>query len=336
MRKLGLALLAFLSLGAASAHAQNVPPPKPGTTPNVPPPKPTEPAPAPEPVPVAEPAPAPAPVATVVGGAYSKTNWPPEWTLRPQQLAPSMIEIRVNLVASLGKDAVFKPFSLSPDLYYGVNDKLQLGLVHSGFAFGSKGPGSAGGALCVTGKSKGCAKVYNNVGVDALYALSTGNNEFSGHGSLNFTSLDPMYLNLGLGLAGKMRVAPQMALSFDPQLFIGLTKRTTKVTIAGMTIESDTNKEFIVVPVAFHYQVNPQFAGGIHTGISGQLSKFGDTSAVPVGLVGLFNVNQMIDVGLRFTLDNVTPHKVTSATGMKVGPGAADYRTLALVVNVRP
>src|SRR5215510_14579538 len=81
--------------------------------------------------------------------------------------------------ANLSSDAVFKPFSISPDLWYGATDDITVGLVHS--AVGRSGIIGAGGAvagagnaLCLAGTDNGCPDVYPGFGLDARYKLKTG------------------------------------------------------------------------------------------------------------------------------------------------------------------
>src|ERR1043166_1331962 len=77
------------------------------------------------------------------------------------------------IAASLNSGAVFKPFSISPDLWYGATDDITVGLVHSGL--GTTGfIGGAGQSLCLSGTGGGCSDVYRNVGLDARYKLKVG------------------------------------------------------------------------------------------------------------------------------------------------------------------
>src|SRR4051812_45713682 len=58
------------------------------------------------------------------------------------------------IAASLSTDAVFKPFSISPDIWYGATDDVTVGLVHSGL--GTTGfIGLAGQSLCLSGTGGG-------------------------------------------------------------------------------------------------------------------------------------------------------------------------------------
>src|SRR5690242_12610808 len=65
---------------------------------------------------------------------------------------------------NLSSGAVFKPFSLTPDLWYGLTPEVTVGLVHS--RVGQIGfMGNAGDSLCLTGSSSGCPDFYKNVGL---------------------------------------------------------------------------------------------------------------------------------------------------------------------------
>jgi len=225
------------------------------------------------------------------------------------------IVIHAHLGINLSKEFVGKPISLAPDIYYGVTDDLQVGLLHSG-RLGSQTPGLLPEGLCLTGKSNGCPKVYNNVGFDALYAFMKGDTQLSAHGSVFVESLDPATVTVALGVAGKVKLAPNMALKFDPKLLIGATERD-----AG-------NKEAIVLPAEFQMQLAPQFALLGQVAVYGPLDGFGDSYRIPVGVAGVFSASEKLDVGARFGLDNL----LGKSFG---GAGRADYRSLTLFGSFR-
>ena len=84
---------------------------------------------------------------------------------------------------NLASGAEFKPFSLSPDVWYGATDDITVGLVHS--AVGTSGfIGGTGESLCLAGTGGGCADVYHNVGVDVRYKLKTGMLAYAAEGGL--------------------------------------------------------------------------------------------------------------------------------------------------------
>jgi hypothetical protein len=158
------------------------------------------------------------------------------------------------LEVNLSKDLALKPVSIAPDLWYGVSDDLTLGLVHSGR--GATGLfGSAGNGLCLTGKSKGCPHVYDNIGLDARYHLvRQGAFTLAADGGLYAMTFDPFELALKLGAIARVQGG---AFSFElgPNLFIGLNKRG-----AG-------NQEVLTVPGTFMYALSPQLALALQLGL---------------------------------------------------------------------
>ena len=157
---------------------------------------------------------------------------------------------------SLSKGAAFKPVSLAPDLWYGINDDLTLGLVHS--ARGATGIfGSSGDGICFTGKKNGCEDgIYDNVGVDARYQLLRKVGiSLAGSGGLYVNSFDPFKLALKVGGIARFYKGA-FSVELDPNLFFGLTKRS----------EGAGNKEVLAVPATFMYAVTPK------VGVAAQLA----------------------------------------------------------------
>jgi hypothetical protein len=209
---------------------------------------------------------------------YGKSDWPLEVTKRPLTLAAGMLEVRGDtLIVNLSKGAVADPVALAPDIYYGVNKLLSVGVTHRT-------------GVCVAGDF--CGKVYNDVGIDAIYSLMRGGNlEAAAHGGFVMQSLDPFAMGLGAGLRARMR-AGNIAVIVDPTLYVGFTKRDA----AGDTIE---------LPVHVQFQVQPQTAVLLRSGLNGPLKGFGDGKQIPVGVGGLFTLNQRMDVGAEFFLPDV-------------------------------
>lgn len=294
--KMTLAAAVLLSAGMASAQDPYAPP----VDPMAPPVDPMT-------GPAADPG--VAPMVTTTAGAV-----PAALVQRGVQGPAGSFSADVFLFANMSKEMAFKPFSLTPDLYYAVSDQLQLGLRHTS-PLGWQTPGSRGPSLCLAGKENGCGDVYNNVAVEALWALLTGPTDLSARVSYWISNLsDPMVSQLGLGLAGKLHLSDTLALRFDPTVMIGLQER-------------DFQKDGIILPVELQLQLSPIIALVVQAALSAPFDGFGDAYSVPVGIAALYNVNQMIDVGLRFGFDNLL--------GETGGAGRADYRTLALLVGLR-
>jgi hypothetical protein len=233
--------------------------------------------------------------------------------LRGVQGPKGMFSAQLLLNINMSADLVGKPISLSPDLYYAVSDKLQLGLLHQG-ALGWQTP--PGTSLCLSGSDSGCAEVYNNVGLDVMYGLAFGATDLSLHGSLFFGPLsDPTGVNVAVGVAGKQHFTESVTLLFDPKIAIELSER-------------DVYADVIYVPVDLGFQAGAPNLVKVLSGIYGPLDGFGDAFRVPLGLGYVRNINPHVDLGLRFSFDNLL-----GAERMNVG--RADERSLALLLNLR-
>ena len=64
------------------------------------------------------------------------------------------------------------------------------------------------------------------------------------------------------------------------------------------------------------------------SGVSGQLSALGDTYQVPLGLGLVGNVSSNVDLGVRFSFDNLLGHVAT-------GVSRADARSIGLLLTLR-
>ena len=236
-------------------------------------------------------------------GVYTKATWPLELTKRPITLAKGMLEIQGTIGINLAESAIGKPFNISPDIYYGVSDKLSVGLTH-------------GTGLCLSGTDGGCAKVYNDVGVDAIFAFMTGNLNVGAHGGIAISQIsDPLFAGLNVGVLVKF-MSGKLAVTADPKVNIGLTER-------------DFNKESLNLPVQIAFQATPKLAAFLNTGIGGPLDGFGDAFAVPVGVGALFALSNKLDVGGQFLLPLVAGGTLfEGATGAKA-------RAIQLFVNFR-
>lgn len=223
---------------------------------------------------------------------------------------------------NMSADAVGKPIALAPSIWYGVSDKLTVGLTHDGGttkftprpglslqAISILGvsvlAGKAGG-ICLTGEENGCAKVYDNVSLDALFSVKAGKFSLAAHPALDIGSFDPFLLSLRIGALGTYAASDKITIAFDPRIKIGITER-------------DFNKESIDVPVWVWYHLNEKMGVAVNTGIAGPLDGFGDAFVVPVGLNFSHQVNEKLGVGADFSFVNL------------LGKGGeADFRALGL------
>jgi hypothetical protein len=279
---------------------------------------------APDPnVPPAEPAPAAAVEPAPVAASAAVQNGGVQID-RPATLETGRILLRVPLLISLTKENVAKPLSIAPDIYYGVNDDLTVGITHNGSPFTTGGnlvsPPLAGMGLCLSGEDDGnCRKVYNNIGLDALYRfLNNDGLQLAAHGGLDFQQLsDDLLMGLHLGVYGEWQ-AGIFELRFDPSLEIALNKRDNRGPF----------KQIINIPVGGFVNVTPELEVFILAGLSGPTDKFGDTFLGLLSFGADYAVTQVIDVGLAFDFPNLWGKDGIFKSG-------ADYRQLRLFGNFR-
>ena len=224
---------------------------------------------------------------------------------------------RLLLLINASKNNFGKPTSLAPDLYYALSDTVQIGLLHTLPMGWQSRPG---GALCLTGTSDGCPKVYDNVGFDFMYGLLYGDFHLSIHSSLYLLRIsDPTFVMWTVGLIGKFHFTDLVALLFDPQIGISLADRRV-------------NKDQLFVPLELQFQATPAVSVKLLSGVSGQLSALGDTYVIPVGLGVIGNVSSSIDLGVRFSFDNLLGKQPPMPP-----PGASrtDARSIGLLLVIR-
>ena len=224
-----------------------------------------------------------------------------------------LVTVRVNLLINASKDSFGKPISLAPDLYYSLSDTVQIGLLHTGPMGWQTLPGAG---LCLTGKSNGCPHVYDNVGFDFIYGLLFGDFHLSAHSSLYLYRIsDPTWVMWTVGLIGKFHFTDTVALFFDPQFGISLSHR-------------DLNKDQLFIPLELQMQAGPSVSLKILTGVTGQLSALGDTYRIPLGFGVVGNVNRNVDLGIRFSFDNLLGHQLA-------GYSRTDMRSIGLLLIIR-
>jgi hypothetical protein len=208
-----------------------------------------------------------------------------------------MLEIRGDVSIDLSRGLVGKPVAITPGVFYGISDRLTVGLTDARF--------------CLTGTSGGCARIYDSIGLDAIFAFMTGNLDVGAHGGVDLASFDPAAAGLRVGVLGKLTSGP-LAVTLDPSLRLGLTER-------------DFNPDTLRVPIQVAFQATPELAPFLETGLGTALN--GPVSGdfvVPVGVGALYSISRQLDAGLRFTFPNL------------VGKGgSADYRVLNVFVNFR-
>ena len=234
------------------------------------------------------------------------------------------------LEINLSKDLAGKPISIAPDLWYGVNDDLTIGLVHSfesEFGFiGGAAPGSDrfGSSLCLTGTGDGCNGVYNNVGIEGRYQIKMSKPEFSlaAVGGLYVNSFkDPFSLDVKVGALGRWHKG-KLAVELEPSVFIALTKRS--VDLAGLGNVTQ-NHDILNIPVTVLYTVIPKLAIAGQVGVQLPLEDAGHFYQIPLSLGAHYTLNDSVSLNAALTLTALAggDEVLTGADGRSVTLGGS-------------
>ena len=220
---------------------------------------------------------------------------------------------RVLLLVNASKDSFGKPTSLAPDLFYSVSDTVQIGLLHTGPMGWQSRPGFG---LCLTGTARLPQGLQQRrPGFHVRAALR----RFPSLASLVAVPVlpisDPTGVMWTIGLTGKFHFSNVVALFFDPQVGVMLAHR-------------DVYKEQLFIPLELQFQMAAALSLKVLSGVSGQLSALGDTYQVPLGLGLVGNVSSNVDLGVRFSFDNLLGHVAT-------GVSRADTRSIGLLLTLR-
>ena len=193
---------------------------------------------------------------------------------------------------NLSENAAFKPVSLTPDVWYGVNDKLTLGLVHS--SIGATGfVGGVADSLCITGRTRGCAKFYRNVGVKGRYRLKA---PWTFDAGLLFPSISqPTLVDLEAGAIGRWRFK-KIVVEFQPNLVIAMNQRSE----GSDALQPRSQR--LNLPGTVGYTVSPKVELDAQLGLSVPTSKAGSFFTIPFAVGGRYVYKPNISFGLMFAL----------------------------------
>jgi hypothetical protein len=224
-----------------------------------------------------------------------------------------MLHARILLHMNLSEDRVGEPISLAPDLYYAFSDTFQAGIVHNLPMGWLTRPGAG---LCLTGEDS-CREVYDNFGLDTMLGLAFGDFNFSLHTGLYVLQIaDPTFVMFTFGAATKFHFGDSVALFIDPQVGIALSERD-----AG-------NEDLLFLPAELQFQLSDPVVLKLLSGVWGPLDNLGDAAQVPVGLGLIGNISSGLDLGLRFSFDNLLGPQ-------PAGQDNTDLRSLALLLHLR-
>jgi hypothetical protein len=174
------------------------------------------------------------------------------------------------------------PWSLAPDLFYGVTDELTVGVIHSARALWLV---DSGGGLCLADE---CVTRYDDLGVDARYAfLRRDGLAVAAHLRFVSHSFDPWKPSLRLGALARW-TAGRFAVLSDPELQIGLDHRDRG------------NRDWLRWPIVLAVQPLRRVRLALRTGVEGELATFGDAWRIAMAVDLTVRVLPNLDASLMY------------------------------------
>ena len=215
------------------------------------------------------------------GVARAQGGYPDEYALRPLQLPTGTVQLKVPVIINLSKGSVGSPVFIPFELRLGLTSDLELRIFHPGHG------------LCVSGRAKGCGRVYNDVGLGMLYSVMREQGmELALLGAVEVASFSsPALLRLDAGMAFKYVHAP-FSIAAWPYVGIGLNHR-------------DGNGDSINIPVEFAYQLSPPTALFVESGFFGDAHDFGNSWSSPLGVGINYLLQHGVDLGAEFKFTNL-------------------------------
>lgn len=254
----------------------------------------------------------------LVGGAATagaQTAPPSSGSTERMTLPKGNALLTADLEINLSDSSEFEPFSIAPDLWYGVTDKITVGLIHS--ARGETGfVGGVGSSLCLTGTDGGCGEFYDNVGAEARIAVKDGPFSVAVDVGVFARTFDPFTLSGKVGLLAHYR-SGKLGVDIAPSLFFGFNEREGD-TVAGTT----GNKEALALPISVQYAVIPKLSVSIQSGVALPFEDADEQYTIPLAIGGSYAVTPKAFASLAFAFPNLVDGNDEI--------GAADIRTLIL------
>lgn len=241
----------------------------------------------------------------------------PSLTIGKGRLVIAGSTVNVNMSAG----GVGKPISLAPSVWYGLTDKLSIGVTHDGGTTGwSPRPAVrvttidilgtietevTGAGICVTGTDGNCSKPYDNASADVLIGIASGKLGFAAHIGVDVLSIDQMTLGTRLGALGRFAIGSKIALVFDPRVQIAITDR-------------EFTPDSLDVPLWVWIEPSSKLGVYVHTGLSGPFDGLADSYNIPVGLGASVHAGARLTLGADFHFSNLLG-KGSSADGRVLG-----------------
>jgi hypothetical protein len=222
-------------------------------------------------------------------------------TAAPGVLPAGAVNATLTVEADASHDAASDTVSIAPDLAVGVTSELTLQLVHSTFArTGLRG--SVGAGPCV---SEGCARGYDNVGLEALYAISRGRLAISALGGVHAWSFARDHHVAKLGARIKYQLG-RLALVSLPSATFAITQ--------GDAMASNRDRLWLPV-VAFHPVVGG-LSLGLGCGFKAPLDAVRRDHEIATGVLAQYAHSPRLGIGASWIHGKMLAGDGVMATGL--------------------
>jgi hypothetical protein len=208
---------------------------------------------------------------------------PDDLVARPIVLAPGQLEADLTVEMNLAPGEIAKPLSFAPDAWFGANDTLTIGIVHSDPAIDRI---ESGLGLCVNG----CNHVYSGAGIDVLRSALAGELAIAPRARLLVLedTLRPISKpGVTFGMLARW-TRGRWAVSADPYVYVGLANRD-----AG-------NGAAVFLPVTLSAQPTCRWAIDLRTGWNSDVAVWRDGWHIPAWLGARARATDHVDVGAAF------------------------------------
>ena len=205
---------------------------------------------------------------------------PDDLIARPLVLAPGEVEGALSIETNLSINAHWNPTSIAPDLWYGVTDRLTVGVVTSTAALSLV---DKSGGWCFRGPDHGCADALVDLALEGRWSLLEGPLAAAVRVRVVSRRFAPWLPSLRLATRGRWRRG-RFAITAEPQVQIGLAH-----TELG-------NRARVDLPIWLSVQPTCRWELFLHSGPGAELAIYHDAWAAPLALGVRAAVTPRIDV----------------------------------------
>lgn len=239
--------------------------------------------------------------------------------LAQQVVAPEHLEVTGAIEVDLSENRFGEQVLVGADVFYGVAEDLDVGLVHTsvertGFLADQDGGICLGDAFC--------PDVYDSPGVLGRYQLLRGDlSAVAEAGLIVVTFTEPFALSAKLGFRGRWQSGP-VFFALAPNLFIGLAGRT----LSDMGAEVDFNTERLHVPLDIGFALAEGTELFVQLGVAGPLNNFVDGLNTPLGAGLTHELSETIELSAWYSFLNVVNTQPDLEVALDIRSGGVSGR----------